>query len=236
MWLPIGACCQTPRLPSLPVQALVGALLNNTADAGAVLNTLLSALLSSPEGDAAASAIADFIGRISDWLSRPIGGGGAPTPAPSPGGKPSGGDLAATIGAILGSVGGPLGQAASDVSSLVQSLISSLQGGGGGQTPEQILQQIVDKLSGAGGPLAGLDVSQLTALLPILKAVVANPAARDALPGLLQSLISGNGADAGAIAPLLSAILGDPQAAGALPTLLSLLGKLGVNVGGLGGR
>ncbi|KAL4443755.1 hypothetical protein ABPG75_011492 [Micractinium tetrahymenae] len=226
------------------LEALVGALLNNTADAGSALNSLLSVLLSSPEGDAAASAIADFIGRISDWLGRPIGGGAAaPTPsAGSPPGStpsgPSGGDdLGSIIGDILGSIGGPIGQAAAGVASLVQSLIDSLMGkGGGGQTPEQILQQIVDALGGASGPLAGVDVSQITGLLPILKAVVADPAARAALPGLLQLLLGGGGLDAAAIGPLVSAILGDPQAAGALPNLLGLLSKLGINVGGLGGR
>lgn len=134
-------------------------------------------------------------------------------------------------------VGGPIGQAASDVAALVQSLVDSLLGqGGGGKTPEQILQQIVDALGAAGGPLAGLDVSQLTGLLPILKAVVANPAARAVLPSLLQSLVTGGGLDPGAIGPLLSAILGDPQAAGALPNLLALLSKLGIDLGGLGGR
>lgn len=218
------------------LEALVGALLNNTADAGAALNSLLSVLLSSPEGDAAASAIADFIGRIGDWLGRPIGGGAAPGPAP-PADGPSAGDLSSLIGDILGSIGGPIGQAASDVAALVQSLVDSLLGqGGGGKTPEQILQQIVDALGAAGGPLAGLDVSQLTGLLPILKAVVANPAARAVLPSLLQSLVTGGGLDPGAIGPLLSAILGDPQAAGALPNLLALLSKLGIDLGGLGGR
>lgn len=231
----LGLPCQTPAL-ALPPQALVGALLNNTADAGAALNSLLSVLLSSPEGDAAASAIADFIGRIGDWLGRPIGGGAAPGPAP-PADGPSAGDLSSLIGDILGSIGGPIGQAASDVAALVQSLVDSLLGqGGGGKTPEQILQQIVDALGAAGGPLAGLDVSQLTGLLPILKAVVANPAARAVLPSLLQSLVTGGGLDPGAIGPLLSAILGDPQAAGALPNLLALLSKLGIDLGGLGGR
>lgn len=217
----------------------MSSLLNNTADAGAALNSLLSVLVSSPEGDAAASAIADFIGHISDWLGQPVGGGpdGPVVPLLGPADAPSSDDLPSLIDALLGSLKGPIGEAAADVASLVQSLANSLLGkGDGAQTPEQILQQIVDQLGKAGGPLAGIDVSQLTALLPILKAVVADPAARAALPGLLQTLANGGGLASAGVAPLLSAILGDPQAAGALPNLLGLLSKLNISLGGLRGR
>lgn len=248
------------------LQGLVSGLLNGTLEVGTALDDLLSALLSSPAGDAAAGVIADLLTQLGEWLETPLfGNSSSPGSSNSTtnsttddwgaggGGGQSLGDIVGEIvqAASGGAVGGAVGHAVSGVADFVQQLLGSLTGSGGngtalgngtagngtagGVTPEGILQQIVQGLTGGeDSPLAGVD---LAGLLPILRAVIASPEARQALPGLLTSLTGGGGGgegagglDLAALGPLLQATTADPEATAALPNLLGLLGNLGIQL------
>lgn len=237
----------------LLLQNLVGSILNGTMDWQSVLDDVLGTIITSPAGDTAASIVSDLLASLGDWLNasgaKPAEGAGNGGDDEDGGNLPSTGDLGGFISNIVDNLSGALGDifgggsggdssGSSDPGSdgsngsggvlgMLDDLLASLTGSGSdGRSPGDILNAIVASVTGGeNSPVAGVD---LAGLIPVLQAVLGDEAARTAIPGLIQSLTSGEQLDMQAVGPLIAAVLKDKEAAAQIPNLLKLLQNLGL--------
>ena len=206
--------------PSAPLQHIMDSAANGTNIDWA---TVLSSLLTTPSGDAAAGALSELLSVVSTWLMTPVAAAPAPGPASSE-------DIAALVDSIVAALTAN-SSSAGNIKALVDDLMSALGVGGASSGADfgSVLNQLVDAVTGgSSSPLAGTDI---TGLIPVLQAIIADPTARGQLPALLESIIKGASPDLSSLGPLLSAITSSPAAAAQLPSLIGLLGKLKINIG-----
>lgn len=167
-------------------------------------------------GDVLGGLVKDLIGSVSDAAGGLFGLGQSGEGGSEEGA--GGGDAADNP---LAAVGG-----------IVQSLVDAFDGGedGSSATPGDLLNQLVGAVGGALGKntTAALQDVDITALVPVLTAVLRDPAARGELPALVSSLVGGGSPSMQDLGPIISAVLNDKEAAKAIPSLLALMNGLGV--------
>ncbi|KAI3428235.1 hypothetical protein D9Q98_006615 [Chlorella vulgaris] len=234
------------------VQDLVAAI-EGDQPLGSVLDDVFSSLLANPDVQGGISQLGSLVSQLGQALDTPISSGREL-------------DLSGTISSIIsqisgsassiagqgepggGGVAGVVGNVSASVAGIVDQILGAVGVGGGsgggndasGQdtTIGSTIDSIVGAIGGPNSPLAGQNV---TSFVPVLGAILQDPSAVSALPGLLGGLLGGGngggggGLDIAALGPILSAVNSNPDASAALPSVLGLLGGLTGGGGGGGG-